>query len=340
MRLSSTFFTLLVLTIVIMLALSNAEDTSTDAPRTVRTIRDVIPTTCPISVQHNFFVTFSYTAHVVTANNTVGAKFDETALYTTVTLQANERQMLTGLYRGLLGTCLDESRKIIIPKEISKLKSSPEMKAQGIDVEGSDVVFIVNVIGIEQFVDLFDTTDTNRDGCLTIDELTAYIKDTGKVPSHLIDAAAEKLFLADDKNGDGYVECSEFRSKKKFCNSNTLCTHAEAIRLERLRKERLERERREAARRAEEARIAAEKARIAAEKAEAERLEAERIAEEKRAIEAARLAEEKRKAEEEQRRAEEEQARLDALREAEEAEFAAPEPINPDDIEIDESENQ
>lgn len=232
-------------------------------PRTVRFIRDSIPSICPITIKHNYMVTFSYTAHLITEDNRVGTLFDSTPEYSTITLQANPRQMMTALYRGLLGACMDEKRSVIIPHEIANL-SDPSLPKK------TDFVFIVNVIDISPTVDYFDQIDIDRNGCLTKDEFKTYITEQRKTAPYLIDSAAEKLMALHDKDNDGYVECGEFQSANKHC-LNIICVPVARRRAEEARLARLEAER--LAKEAEEKRLREEKERK--EREEQERKERE-----------------------------------------------------------------
>lgn len=110
-------------------------------------------------------------------------------------------------------------------------------------------------------------------------EMCEWVYACGKTADHLIDIAADKLMQLNDKDNDGYVECSEFSSTNKFCR-NVTCIPV-------LRRKQAE----ERARKAEEERLEAER------KAEEERL---RLIEEEKRLEEERLrlVEEKRKADE------------------------------------------
>jgi Ca2+-binding EF-hand superfamily protein len=283
---------------------TEVEEPTTPAPppapvaRTIRFIRDFVPDKCPITIKHNYMVTFSYTAHEVTPENRVGKKFDETPEYSTITLQANRRHMLTSLYRGLLGACIDERRTVIIPHEISDLKDESLPT-------NTDFVFIVNVVDVAPFTDYFDQMDINYDGCITLNEFKVYVSEQRKTAPHLIDIAAEKLMSFHDKDKDGYVECSEFSSSNKHC-TNITCIPVLRRKQEeaRLLREKLERE--ELARK-----IEAERLRKIEEERKAEEERVRKLEEEIRRIEAEKLAERRRiEAEEaaERRRIEAEEA--------------------------------
>ena len=273
---------------------------TTPVRRTVRFIRDHVPAVCPITIKKNYLVTMAYTAHYITEDNRVGELFDETPPYGSITLQANNLKMLEPLMRGLMGACLDEKRSVIIPAEMAKL-SDPDIATD------KDYVFIVNVIDIYPMVDYFDLMDIDRDGCVTSDELKTYIIEQNRTAPHLVSVAANKLMSIHDADGDGYIECEEFKSENKYCGT-MICVPVFLRKLEeeRIRKaeeERIERERlaelarleelrllEERLAREEEERRLAEEARIAAEEAEKRRLEAERRLEELKLEREARLA--------------------------------------------------
>lgn len=213
--------TLMVTLVVIILyctttTSAQATTTNTTAPvPQVRFIRDYIPINCGTEIKPNYIVTFHYAAHLVTKDNRVGELFDETADYAPLTLQTNARAMLAPLARGLEGACIDERRTVVIPYQYAQFESLPKE---------TDLVFLVHVIDVKPYADLFDQMDTNNSGCIELEEFSEYIASTGRVQENLTHATALRLMRQNDKNRDGVVECEELNGgAEKYCDVVTSC---------------------------------------------------------------------------------------------------------------------
>lgn len=233
----------------------------------VRTIRTHTPPSCPMRVLPNYKLTFTYTAHLITANNTVGEQFDQTENYQVMVLPANSRQMMPALLEGMLGMCVDETRMIIIPWQLQQYPEEAGVPPQ------TDTVFIVQLVDLSPGEDIFDVIDADFDNCITPSELTAYfgrvqtvLSSDGThplidvaVPPALIPKAVEAYFAKYDKNGDGVLECVELGTAYKHCVGLGVCAVAEKERQRKLQ-EKLEQERQELLRKkAEEDRLRREK---------------------------------------------------------------------------------
>jgi len=199
-----------------VLGCSHAQVTNSTQPAPqVRFIRDFVPLNCPVSVKQNYLVTFHYAAHMVTRDNRVGELFDETGDYAPLTLAANARAMLPPLARGLEGACPDERRTVVIPWQYAQFESLPK---------NTDIVFLVHVIDVKPYQDMFHTIDTDNSGCITLEEFIEYVKSTGRVQENLTHATARRLMRHNDANKDGFVECTELLgSTTKYCDIVTSC---------------------------------------------------------------------------------------------------------------------
>lgn len=192
------------------------------APAGFAVFRTWTPASCGAQVKSGDEIHLMYTARFApdTPAGTPNAVFDQTT--TPVVLHVRGDALITGLYRGLLGSCTRERRRIVIP---ALWAYGP----QGfMDVPGNaKVVFDVDVFDTHPLTDVFGEMDTDRDGCVELAEISSWVIRQG-VHESQAPAVSARMLAHDDDNKDGRLTCDEF-SGSKICRDHRHRTCARRV---------------------------------------------------------------------------------------------------------------
>lgn len=136
-------------------------------------------------------------------------------------------QVIKGWDEGIVGMCIGEKRKLIIPPHLGY----GEQGAGDVIPGGATLYFDIELLGIEDgapVVNVFKEIDTDGDLQVSRDELNGYLvkqvevmkanggQDAENVDQLLEqqDKLIEEIFSHDDKDKDGYISHDEFSGPK------------------------------------------------------------------------------------------------------------------------------
>merc|ERR1711868_310239 len=136
-------------------------------------------------------------------------------------------QVIKGWEEGVLGMCIGEKRRLIVPPHLGY----GEQGAGDVIPGGATLHFDIELLGIEDgppVVNVFKEIDTDGDQQVSRDELNGYLvkqvevmkanggQDAENVDQLLEqqDKLIEEIFSHDDKDKDGYISHEEFSGPK------------------------------------------------------------------------------------------------------------------------------
>merc|ERR1712215_137982 len=157
-----------------------------------------------------------------------GAKFDSSYDRSEpFKFQIGVGQVIKGWEEGVLGMCVGEKRKLIVPPELGY----GEQGAGDIIPGGATLYFEVELITAEEGptpVNVFKQIDTDSDQALSRDEISSYLKqqvetmqaaggEQGEEARKMMedqDKLVEEIFAHEDKDKDGLISHEEFSGPK------------------------------------------------------------------------------------------------------------------------------
>merc|ERR1711863_90226 len=136
-------------------------------------------------------------------------------------------QVIKGWEEGVLGMCVGEKRKLIVPPALGY----GDQGAGDIIPGGATLHFDVELMGIEEGptpVNVFKQIDSDNDNALTRDEISTYLKqqvetmqaaggEQGEEAKKMLedqDKLVEEIFSHEDKDKDGVISHEEFSGPK------------------------------------------------------------------------------------------------------------------------------
>merc|ERR1712198_470233 len=157
-----------------------------------------------------------------------GAKFDSSYDRSEAfKFQIGVGQVIKGWEEGVLGMCVGEKRKLIVPPALGY----GDQGAGDIIPGGATLHFDVELMGIEEGptpVNVFKQIDSDNDNALTRDEISTYLKqqvetmqaaggEQGEEAKKMLedqDKLVEEIFSHEDKDKDGVISHEEFSGPK------------------------------------------------------------------------------------------------------------------------------
>ena len=201
----STSVTRLVSCLIILASSASAEELKVDVYEG--------PTDCSDEnkVQNGNYLSMHYTGkiHESSATGEKGKIFDSSRERDrTFDFQIGLGQVIQGWDQGLIGLCVGAKANLIIPPEMGY----GEQGAGGVIPGGATLHFDVEVVAVNKDgpkqENIFAKIDTDGDGKLTKDEVSAFFKSMNK------DEVPPELWEAEDKNSDGVISWEEFSGPK------------------------------------------------------------------------------------------------------------------------------
>jgi len=182
-----------------------------------------VPEGCEVKSQNGQLLTMHYTGTLED-----GTKFDSSLdRNEPFKFQIGVGQVIRGWEEGVLGMCVGEKRKLVVPPELGY----GDQGAGEIIPGGATLHFDVELLGAEDGptpVNVFKQIDSDLDNNLSREELSAYLKQQVEAMSQAggeqaqqaeemlkdQDKLVEEIFSHEDKDKDGYISHDEFSGPK------------------------------------------------------------------------------------------------------------------------------
>merc|ERR1712102_154369 len=136
-------------------------------------------------------------------------------------------QVIKGWEEGVLGMCIGEKRRLIVPPELGY----GDQGAGEVIPGGATLYFDIELLGTEegpQPVNVFKQIDMDNDAALSREELSVYLKqqveamaqaggEQAQQAQEMLkdqDKLVEEIFSHEDKDKDGYISHEEFSGPK------------------------------------------------------------------------------------------------------------------------------
>jgi len=182
-----------------------------------------VPGTCEKMAQNGQLLTMHYTGTLED-----GSKFDSSLdRNEPFKFQIGVGQVIRGWEEGVLGMCVGEKRKLIVPPELGY----GDQGAGDIIPGGATLLFDIELLDTEDGpapVNVFKQIDGDNDNNLSREELSNYLKqqveamqeaggEQAQQAQEMLkdqDKLVEEIFSHEDKDKDGYISHAEFSGPK------------------------------------------------------------------------------------------------------------------------------
>merc|ERR1712176_238573 len=158
----------------------------------------LVPETCERKAMNGQMLEMHYTGTLED-----GKKFDSSYDRSEpFKFQIGVGQVIKGWEEGVLGMCIGEKRRLIVPPELGY----GEQGAGDIIPGGATLFFDVELVGAEEGptpVNVFKQIDIDSDKSLSREEIASYLKQL-----------VEEIFAHEDKDKDGFISHEEFSGPK------------------------------------------------------------------------------------------------------------------------------
>merc|ERR1711936_1308502 len=182
-----------------------------------------VPEACEVKVKRSDMLTMHYTGTLED-----GSKFDSSVdRNEPFKFQIGVGQVIKGWEEGVLGMCIGEKRRLIVPPELGY----GDRGAGEVIPGGATLYFDIELLGTEegpQPVNVFKQIDMDNDAALSREELSVYLKqqveamaqaggEQAQQAQEMLkdqDKLVEEIFSHEDKDKDGYISHEEFSGPK------------------------------------------------------------------------------------------------------------------------------
>merc|ERR1712038_609867 len=181
------------------------------------------PDSCDKVARNGDMLTMHYTGTLED-----GSKFDSSVdRNEPFKFQIGVGQVIKGWEEGVLGMCIGEKRRLIVPPELGY----GDQGAGEVIPGGATLYFDIELLGTEegpQPVNVFKQIDMDNDAALSREELSVYLKqqveamasaggEQAQQAQEMLkdqDKLVEEIFSHEDKDKDGYISHEEFSGPK------------------------------------------------------------------------------------------------------------------------------
>jgi len=182
-----------------------------------------VPDTCEKKAMNGQMLTMHYTGTLED-----GSKFDSSVdRNEPFKFQIGVGQVIKGWEEGVLGMCIGEKRRLIVPPELGYGDQGAGQVIPG----GATLFFDIELLETEdgpQPVNVFKQIDMDNDAALSREELSVYLKqqveamaqaggEQAQQAQEMLkdqDKLVEEIFSHEDKDKDGYISHEEFSGPK------------------------------------------------------------------------------------------------------------------------------
>jgi len=183
----------------------------------------LVPETCERKAMNGQMLTMHYTGTLED-----GSKFDSSVdRNEPFKFQIGVGQVIKGWEEGVLGMCIGEKRRLIVPPELGY----GDQGAGEVIPGGATLYFDIELLETEegpQPVNVFKQIDMDNDAALSREELSVYLKqqveamasaggEQAQQAQEMLkdqDKLVEEIFSHEDKDKDGYISHEEFSGPK------------------------------------------------------------------------------------------------------------------------------
>jgi len=183
----------------------------------------LVPDTCERKAMNGQMLTMHYTGTLED-----GSKFDSSVdRNEPFKFQIGVGQVIKGWEEGVLGMCIGEKRRLIVPPELGY----GDQGAGEVIPGGATLYFDIELLETEegpQPVNVFKQVDMDNDAALSREELSVYLKqqveamasaggEQAQQAQEMLkdqDKLVEEIFSHEDKDKDGYISHEEFSGPK------------------------------------------------------------------------------------------------------------------------------
>jgi len=183
----------------------------------------LVPETCERKAMNGQMLTMHYTGTLED-----GSKFDSSVdRNEPFKFQIGVGQVIKGWEEGVLGMCIGEKRRLIVPPELGY----GDQGAGEVIPGGATLYFDIELLETEegpQPVNVFKQVDMDNDAALSREELSVYLKqqveamasaggEQAQQAQEMLkdqDKLVEEIFSHEDKDKDGYISHEEFSGPK------------------------------------------------------------------------------------------------------------------------------
>merc|ERR1712241_500316 len=182
-----------------------------------------VPEACEVKVKRSDLLTMHYTGTLED-----GTKFDSSVdRNEPFQFQIGVGQVIRGWEEGVVGMCIGEKRKLIVPPELGYGDQGAGQVIPG----GATLYFDIELLEAESGpapVNVFKQIDIDNDAALSREELSTYLKEQVEAMAQAggeqaeqaqemlkdQDKLVEEIFSHEDKDKDGYISHEEFSGPK------------------------------------------------------------------------------------------------------------------------------
>jgi len=192
-------------------------------PSGLKVVYTLVPETCEKKAMNGQMLTMHYTGTLED-----GTKFDSSVdRNEPFKFQIGVGQVIKGWEEGVLGMCIGEKRRLIVPPELGY----GDQGAGEVIPGGATLYFDIELLETEegpQPVNVFKQIDMDNDAALSREELSVYLKqqveamasaggEQAQQAQEMLkdqDKLVEEIFSHEDKDKDGYISHEEFSGPK------------------------------------------------------------------------------------------------------------------------------